>query len=218
MREEMDLRELSIAVADDHQRMLEGIRTLLAKKGIRDVTLFRTARELMAYLRTRAFHIYIIDVELPDMDGFTLIDAIRRERPQARIIVNTIHDELWTVCRLVAARVDGILFKTLDASALPDALRAVADGRTYYCEEVGEALRMVEDKGIEHPSLREMEVLHAIADGRVSREIADSLCISENTVEAHRKNLFAKLGVRNIADLIVKAGRRGYLGWRKANH
>lgn len=215
MDKKMNLQELSIAVADDHQLMLEGIGALLARNGIRNVALFRTGTDLVRSLHTRAYHIYVIDVEMPDMDGFALIHAIRDTWPEARIIVNTIHDELWTVCRLVACRVDGILFKSLDASLVMEALRAVAVGRPYYCEEVREALRMMEDKGVEHPSQREMEVLQAIAEGLVSREIADKLFISENTVEAHRKSLFAKLGVRNIADLIVKAGKRGYLGWGK---
>lgn len=215
MNEKMDLSGLSIAVADDHRLILEGLRSLLAQDGIRDVALFRSAATLVDGLRTRVYHIYIIDLEMPDMDGFTLIDALREAHPEARIIVNTIHDELWTVRRLVACRVDGILFKSLDTSLVMEALRAVASGRHYYCEEVREALRMMEDKGVEHPSQREMEVLQAIADGLVSREIADKLFISENTVEAHRKSLFAKLNVRNIADLIVKAGKRGYLGWGK---
>lgn len=218
MNERTDLHDLSIAVTDDHQLMLDGLGGLLRRNGARDVALFRTAAELVDSLRTRAYHIYIMDIEMPDMDGFALIDAIRKARPQARIIVNTIHDELWTMCRLVAARVDGILFKSLDTELVIKALLAVAVGQTYYCEEVREAVRMMKDRGVEHPSPREMEVLRAIADGLVSREIADRLYISENTVEAHRKSLFAKLGVRNIADLIVKAGRLGYLGWRKPNH
>lgn len=215
MNEKNKLSELSIAVADDHRLMLEGLRSLLAQNGIHNVALFRTAGELIDSLRTRAYHIYIIDLEMPDMDGFALMDAIRRERPDARIIVNTIHDELWTVRRLADARVSGILLKSQDSSAVMEALGAVAAGRTYCCPEVREALQQMESRGMEHPSQREMEVLRAIADGLPSREIAGRLYISENTVEAHRKSLFAKLGVRNLADLIVKAGKRGYLGWRK---
>lgn len=218
MNEKNKLSELSIAVADDHRLMLEGLRSLLAQNGIHNVALFRTAGELIDSLRTRAYHIYIIDLEMPDMDGFALMDAIRGERPDARIIVNTIHDELWTVRRLADARVSGILLKSQDSSAVMEALGAVAAGRTYCCPEVREALQLMESRGMEHPSQREMEVLRAIADGLPSREIAGRLYISENTVEAHRKSLFAKLGVRNLADLIVKAGRRGYLGWRKAKN
>lgn len=215
MENGIDLSKLSIAVADDHQLMLEGISGLLAKNGMHDVALFRTGADLVRSLRTRAYHIYMIDVEMPDMDGFALIHAIRDTWPEARIIVNTIHDELWTVRRLADAHVSGILLKSQDSSAVMETLCAVAAGRTCYCPEVCEALQLMEGRGMEHPSQREMEVLRAIADGLPSREIADRLYISENTVEAHRKSLFAKLGVRNLADLIVKAGKRGYLGWRK---
>lgn len=211
MNGKTDLSGLRIAVADDHHLILEGLRSLLAQNCISDVTLFRSASALVESLHTRAYHIYIVDLEMPDMDGFDLISAIRGARPGARIIVNTIHDELWTVRRLVAGHVNGILFKSLDTSLVLEAIRRVADGGMYYCEEVHEALQMMEERGMEHPSQREMEVLQAIADGLTSREIADKLFISENTVEAHRKNLFAKLNVRNIADLVMKAMKRGYL-------
>ena len=66
--------------------------------------------------------------------------------------------------------------------------------------------------GIDHPSQREMDVLQAIAGGLTSKEIAQRLFISENTVEAHRKSLFQKLEARNIADLVMKAVKRGYIG------
>lgn len=80
MKQEQELAGLSIAVADDHQLMLEGIHALLAQNGINNVALFRTGAELLGSLSTRAYHIYIIDLEMPDMDGLTLIEAIRRER------------------------------------------------------------------------------------------------------------------------------------------
>lgn len=211
MNKKIDLPDLHIAVADDHQLMLEGLHSLLARNGITAVCLFRSAAELLGSLHAHSYHIYIVDLEMPDMDGFALIRAIRRVQPEARIIVNTIHDELWTVRRLVALQVDGILFKSLDAGLLMEAIRAIAGGGRYYCREVQAALDMMDAKGMEHPSQREMDVLRAISQGLTSREIADRLFISENTVEAHRKSLFTKLNVRNLADLVMKAIRRGYL-------
>ncbi len=210
MIENIELADLRIAVIDDHNLVLEGVRSLLARNGMMQVELFRSAAALTDVLRTRPYDIYIVDVELPDMDGFLLIDAIREIWPKARIIVSTIHDELWTVRKLVARNVDGIVYKSLDMSLVVDAIHDVLSGERYYCGEVQEALRIM-DNGIDHPSQREMEVLNAIANGYTSKEIAARLFISENTVEAHRKSLFTKLEARNIADLVMKAIKRGYI-------
>lgn len=210
MIENIDLAGLRIAVIDDHNLVLEGVRSLLARNGMTNVELFRSAAALTDVLRTRPYDIYIVDVELPDMDGFLLIDAIREVWPKARIIVSTIHDELWTVRKLVERNVDGIVYKSLDMSLVVEAIHDVMSGERYYCGEVKAALRMM-DNGIDHPSQREMEVLNAIANGFTSKEIAARLFISENTVEAHRKSLFTKLEARNIADLVMKAIKRGYI-------
>lgn len=124
--------------------------------------------------------------------------------------MSTIHDELWTVRKLAARNVNAIVYKSLDMSLVIAAIHAVLAGERYYCGEVEAALRMMEN-GVTHPSQRELEVLQTIADGLTSKEIAEKLFISENTVEAHRKNLFAKLEARNLADLVVKAIKRGYI-------
>ena len=211
MSENIDLSELRIAVVDDHNLVLEGFRSLLTRNGLRHVELFRSAAALTDILRTRTYDIYIIDVELPDMDGFLLIDAIREAWPSARITVSTIHDELWTVRKLVARNVDAIVYKSLDMAHVMEAIRDVSCGEHYYCDEVMTALGMMRN-GIDHPSQREMDVLQAIAGGLTSKEIAQRLFISENTVEAHRKSLFQKLEARNIADLVMMAVKRGYIG------
>lgn len=211
MNKKVEMSGLRIAVADDHQLVLEGFGSLLARNGMQRVELFRCAADLLESQRRQAYDLYIVDLELPDMDGFDLILSIRRIQPDATIVVNTIHDELWTIRRLVANGVNGILFKSLDSLHIIEAIRAVVAGRRYYCLEVMEAIQMMEDCGMEHPSQREMEVLRAIADGKTSKEIAEKLFISLNTVEAHRKSLFTKMRVRNTADLLMKAIRRGYL-------
>lgn len=211
MSENTDISELRIAVVDDHNLILEGFRSLLRRNGLQSVDLFRSAAAIIDILRTRPYDIYIVDVEMPDMDGYLLIDAIRDAWPESRIIVSTIHDELWTVRKLISRNVDAIVYKSLDMEHVIEAIRLVSSGKSYYCDEVKVTLNLMED-GIDHPSPREMDVLQGIAGGLTSREIAQQLYISENTVEAHRKSLFQKLKVRNIADLIMKAVKRGYIG------
>lgn len=210
MSENIDLADLRIAVVDDHSLVLEGFRSLLRHNGICNVELFRSAAALVDILKSRPYDIYIIDVEMPDMDGYLLIEAIRNVWHDSRIIVSTIHDELWVLQKLMRYNVNAIVYKSVDMKHVIDAIRSVCNDEYYYCDEVKDILGLAKDE-VCIPSSREMDVLQEIAKGHTSKEIATALCISENTVEAHRKSLFQKLKVRNLAHLIIKAVERGYI-------
>ena len=147
---------------------------------------------------------------MPDVDGFALIDMIRARNPVSRIIVSTVHNEIWILRKLLARDVNAIIYKSGDGNEVVQAIQEILNGRNYYCEEVQVSLKYASDSSL-HPTARELEVLHHIAKGKTSREIAAVMFISDNTVEAHRKALFSKLGAINVADLIVKAIEKGYL-------
>ena len=204
------LENLRIAITDDHDLVLEGFKSFLEKKNIRHVETFTTAQQLINTLTSRDFDIYIIDIGMPDIDGFTLIDIVREHKPDAKIIVNTIHQEVWIIKRMLDKKVNAILSKSTDFSKITEAIEAVINGKQYFCPEVRKKLNR-HRLTLDHPSEREIEVLRAMARGWTSKEIAAHLFISENTVETHRKKLFLKLNARNIADLIVKAIARGYI-------
>ncbi len=204
------LRDLSVAIVDDHALVLEGFKSLLNKHGVNDVVTFSKADELMDILPAHGFDIYIVDIGMPDVNGFVLIDAIRERYADARIIVNTIHEEIWLIRRMLDRGVNAILYKTTDFSRVIEAIVTVLNGERYFCPEYRKTLKRL-DIGNDIPSLREIEVLRDIARGYTSKEIASHLFVSENTVESHRKSLFSKLKARNIADLVMKAVAMGYI-------
>lgn len=202
---------MKIAVVDDHELIREGINTILSNNGATGVYKYRTAMELISAMDAgESFDFYIIDLELPDLDGFVLIEMIRARNPVAHIIVSTVHDEIWTLRKLLAREVNAIIYKSGDGNEILVAIDEILRGNNYYCTAVHKTLRDAGDSSL-HPSTRELEVLYQIAQGKTSREIAAAMFVSENTVEAHRKSLFAKLGAVNGVDLIVKAIGRGYL-------
>lgn len=212
------LERTHVAVVDDHELIREGLNAILLRHGVGNVRKYSTATELLEDIRTgQSFDCYVIDLELPDMDGFRLIDAIREQHPEARIIVSTVHDEIWTLRKLISCDVDAIIYKSGKGSDIITAIYETLRGNRYYCEKVDQALKAV-DNHTQHPSAREMEVLNLIAQGKTSREIADATFVTENTVEAHRKALFAKLGAINVADLIVKAIEKGYITKNSVKH
>ena len=211
MTDRSALRKMKIAVVDDHELVREGLKAVLSKHGINDVEKFGTATELVAAMEGgNNFDFYIIDLELPDIDGFVLIEMIRARNASARIIVSTVHDEIWTLRKLLARDVNAVIYKSVDGIEVIDAMVDILAGKNYYCKGVRNALKEAADQSL-HPTDRELEVLYQISQGKTSREIAAAMFVTDNTIEAHRKALFSKLGAINVADLIVKAIERGYL-------
>lgn len=211
MTDSNKLSKMNIAVVDDHDLIREGINAMLAANGVGNIARFGTATQLIEALDAgHSYDYYIVDLELPDIDGFVLIEKIRARNNSAHIIVSTVHDEIWTLRKLVARDVDAIVYKSGAGSEILKAIHEIAAGRRYYCAEALQALKPAGDDS-RHPSPRELEVLYQIALGKTTKEIAGALFVSENTVEAHRKSLFQKLGAVNAADLILKAVKSGYL-------
>lgn len=205
------LSKKKIAVVDDHDLIREGLKLVLAGHGMTYIDDFSTSNALLSELDSgKNYDFFILDLELPDIDGIILIDMIRKRDPNAKIIVSTIHDEIWTLRKLLAHDVDAIIYKSADGDEIIKAIDKIVEGHSYYCGEVRDAIEIAEDKSL-HPSSRELEVLGYIAQGRTTKEIADRMFVSVNTVEAHRKSLFCKLGAVNAADLIVKSIAKGYI-------
>ena len=202
---------MKIAIVDDHDLIREGLNAVLVNYGANNVEKFQTAMELVKKLDAgTVYDFHIIDLELPDIDGFVLIEMIRARNPVAHIIISTVHDEIWTLRKLLARDVNAIIYKSGDGHEIVTAINEILKGNNYYCEAVHEALNSATDNSI-HPTTRELEVLYQIAQGKTSREIAAALFVSDNTIEAHRKSLFSNLGAINAADLVVKAIEKGYL-------
>ncbi len=204
------LKDIAVAIIDDHEAVLEGFRSFLVKNGIKEVEAFSKSRALLDRARQHPFDIYLVDVELPDMGASDLIDQIRAGQPDAKILINTMHEETWIVKKLTEKKVNGVLYKSGELTMLLDAIMAVINGQTYYCRKFRKTQERLKAQN-DSLSDRELDVLHYIAKGFSTKEISTLLFISENTVENHRKSLFRKLQAHNMADLIVKALGAGYI-------
>lgn len=201
---------ISVAIIDDHEVVLEGLRSYLSKSGIPSVEAFCRPQPLLDRIHSHPFAVYIVDVELRDTDASDLIDQIRALHPEAKIIINTMHEELWVVSKMTEKKVDGVMYKSGELSQLLEAIEAVSNGQQYFCRKFKQSQANIK---FSHNVLtaREMEVLNEIAKGYPTKSIAARLFISENTVESHRQALFTKLKAHNMADLIVKAIAAGYI-------
>lgn len=201
---------ISVAIIDDHELVLEGFRSFLIRNGIVLVEAFSKAQPLLDRIVSHPFSVYIVDVELADIDVSELIDRIRDLQSDARIIINTMHEEMWVVNKMTEKKVDGVIYKSGELDQLLEAIAAVTHGYPFFCKK----FRRSQSSLQAHDQVltdRELEVLTCIAKGFSTKEIAACLFISENTVENHRKSLFRKLQVKNMAELIVKSIAAGYI-------
>lgn len=206
-----------ILAVDDHSLILEGICKMVNKMPeatVADaVTSGQRALELIA---ARDYDVYILDISIPEVSGFELIAKIRELNEEARIIVNTMHEEIWVVNRLVQCGVNAVILKASASTELVAAVRNVLHGQTYTCPRFASVsqklLRIaasVQSKDV--PTRRERDVLEAVAKGMNTHEIAFLLKISENTVETFRKRLISKFGAKNAIDMVVKAAAQGWI-------
>lgn len=204
------LEDISVAIIDDHEVVLEGFRSFIVKNGISHVEAFSKVQPLLDRIHSHPFNVYIVDVELPDMDASELIDAIRAQHPDAKIIINTMHEEMWVVSKMTEKKVDGVMYKSAHLDQLLEAIKAVLSGRQFFCTKFKKSQNKIQTQNT-LLTRREQEVLIQIAKGLSTKEMSSALFISENTVETHRQNIFSKLKAHNMAELIIKAIAAGYI-------
>ena len=196
--------KLALLLVDDHELILLGIRQSLEREGTAgDLVAVRSAAEALQALRSRRFDLCVVDLELPDLPGFELIDAIRRQDPAARIVVNTMHNEIWTVNRLLQSGVQGVVMKDSDAGELARAVRAVAFGGRYFCPRFEQLRRrLLCGSGPDPLTRREQEVLDYILRDQDNQNIASAMSLSPSTVKVHVHNILQKTGHTNRQELI----------------
>ena len=216
----MEEKNIRILLVDDHELVLQGLKRIVecSFPGIKNVCTASSGREALQLMSSQCFDLFLLDIELPDMSGMEVIACIRERYPDARIVVNTMHEEVWFIKNLLHCEVDGILFKSVDAGKVVEAIRRVLDGGTYYCtyaEQVRNQMKRMEGTHRGELTLRELDVLMQISEGKNTQEIAEALCVSTNTIDTHRRHLMEKLGARNVADLIMTAISRGIIPIRK---
>jgi two-component system, NarL family, response regulator NreC len=209
---------IRVFITDDHEIYLEGLALLLSKQeGIEVTGTATSGKELLGCVQKGlAADILLLDVYLPDMPEEELVQQIRATHPDLRIIYLTLLRGTRYVHKLAKYNIQGYVLKNASLDELLGALRSVHDGGRYFSKDIhigdrDEDFRntiTIEDRQIDEIlSRRELEVLRLICKEYSNAEIAEKLFLSVSTVETHRKNLIAKLGVNNTVGLVKFALR-----------
>lgn len=201
---------IRIITVDDHPMLREGIAAVLASET--DMVLVGEAsngREGLEQFRAHRPDVTLMDLQMPVMNGTDAIIAIRKEFPDARIIVLTTYSGDAQAARAFEAGAAGYLLKNMVRKELVETIRSVHNGKKRIPPEI--AVEIAEHHSDDALTEREIEVLKQVAAGSANKMVAHNLKVSEETVKAHMKNILSKLGANDRTHAVTIALKRGII-------
>ncbi|HEY9627566.1 MAG TPA: response regulator transcription factor [Coleofasciculaceae cyanobacterium] len=213
------IRPHRVLIVDNHAMVRAGFRALL--QSLEDIEVVGEAGDGREALRLVALHqptIVLMDIAMPDMNGLEATARIKKEFPDVRVVILSMHANEEYVYQALRAGAMGYLLKDGGTSELELAIRAIAHGETYLSPTVSkhvitDYMRRVstESNPMEQLTPRQREILQLIVGGKTTKEIAEALYISVKTVETHRMQLMDRLDIHDVAGLVRYAIRTGLL-------
>lgn len=211
--------EHKVVIVEDHQLFRDGIKSMLGKRD--DIGIVGEAEdgiEAVKLIRKLKPDMVLLDLSMPKMGGISVLKEIKRELPDTRILLLTIHESDQHVLEAFDAGADGYCIKDSSRQELMIAVDSVLQGKTYISPGISDQVmegflsnrkRLKKKTSWDTVTQREREVLKLVAEGYANKEIGDLLHISVKTVEKHRANLIEKLDLHNVAQLTVYAIQHG---------
>jgi two-component system response regulator NreC len=216
------MNKVRVLIVDDHAIVRDGVRMILeAQPDIEVVGEASDGREALEAARQLSPGVVLMDIAMPGMNGLEATAAMRRDLPDVQVLILTMHEDYEYFFEVLRAGASGYVLKGASSDDLVSAIRAVHQGGVYLHPAVAKNLvsdyvkRMEpgEDRArYDGLSDRERQVLKLVAEGETSRQIAEELFLSVNTVQTHRAHIMEKLGLHNRTDLIRYALRKGLVG------
>jgi two-component system, NarL family, response regulator NreC len=207
-----------ILLADDHQIFREGLRSLIGRQEdlevVGDAETGRVAVKMAVQLKP---DVVIMDIAMPDMNGIEATYQIRAQLPDVKVVALSMHSDKRFVSGMLHAGALGYLLKANAFDEVVQAIRTVMNNKHYVSGDVADTIvsdyvsQMAQTTPTSRTLLspREREVLQLLAEGYATKDIAERLLVSTNTIDTHRAHIMAKLNIRTIADLVKYAVREG---------
>lgn len=204
---------IRLAIAEDHQSLIDGVQLLLAYED--DISVVGTANDgeaLLTIVKNNNPTVVLTDIRMPKLDGIQATKLIKKINSKVKIIAFSMFDQTDAIEQMLDAGASGYILKNSTLIDVLNAIRTVARGETYFDASINiNALsnkNTTKNKGL--LTKRQIEILHLVALGKTSREIADDLFIGIRTVETHRKNMIRILGLKGKGELMRYALEKKY--------
>lgn len=198
-----------IVLVDDHEIFRLGLRTVIES----DPSLLVTGeagngQDLLQQMDAIEADLVIVDLSLPKMDGYTLLENLSGRFPELKRLVVSMHTDKKSIKQAMVKQIDGFINKEDIADSVLEAIHTIRQGKKYFSKDIldlilgnyDEMFRL--QRTINALTPRELEVSRLIASGHTNKSIAGLLNISIHTVQFHRSNVMSKLGLKNTADLV----------------
>ena len=210
---------IRVMLVDDHALMRKGVASLLAAcPDIEVVGEADNGADAVTRVADLMPDLILMDIQMPEMDGLEATRRIKAEHPYLKIVMLTVSEEDRTLFDAIKAGAQGYLLKNMEPDEFLSMVRGISSGeapisRAMASKILGEFGRRMKAPQPEDPAAkltpREREVLQLLTQGNTNKEIANTLCISENTVKNHLKNILAKLHLQNRVQAVAFALREG---------
>lgn len=205
---------ITVAIADDHQTLIDGIKLRLEKDKNIDLKFHaNNGREFLKKMKKHEVDIVITDIKMPKMDGISLTRQLKEDYKDVKIIVLSMFDQVDAIKKMIDAEVNGYILKTSPLDELIIAIQEVYNGEDYF-DDYLEGISELFNKDFKTPKTKlsqtEKEILDLIAEGKTSQEIADLRESAVSTVDTHRRNMSYKLGLYGKGELLRYAMDKKY--------
>jgi two-component system response regulator NreC len=211
---------IRVVLADDHHVVRHGLKALLKSDLAMDVVgEAGSGLEAAQAAQRLKPDVLVLDLMMGDVSGISIISQVLKKSPETAVVILSMYGNDCYVMEALQAGAKAYVLKDSPPEELMRAIREAAAGRRYLAPPLSDNaveayMRKAEDKVLDPfdmLSAREREVMHMVARGATSSQVAEKLCISPRTVEVHRARLMQKLGLKNRTELIHYAMRRGIL-------
>jgi two-component system nitrate/nitrite response regulator NarL len=205
---------ITIIMAEDHQMLIDGVKSFFEyDEEINIIGAVNNGDELVKLVALKKPKLVITDIRMPIMDGIQATKIIKKKFPEISVLAMTMFDQPDAIKQMLDAGATGYILKNSGIKMLSKAIVTVANGETFFDPNVAfNFMNSYIDNNVSIGksdkvilSNREKEILHLIANGKTSKEIAQNLFIAKTTVDTHRKNMIRKLDLSSGNELVKYA-------------
>lgn len=211
-------QRIRILVADDHPVVRKGLQSCLARQErLRIVGEAANGDEALQKCRELMPDVVLMDISMPRMNGLAVTEVLRKEAPNLKVLILSVHSNRDYIFRVIQAGAHGYVSKEAPPEELLRAIESVFSGEPFFSEEIARAAlsQFISNGGKKEPfaqlTCREREVLVLIAEGQSNKEIADRLGIGVRTIETHRERIMRRLNIHSVAGLTRYAIANGLI-------
>lgn len=208
-------KPITLLLVDDHGVVRQGTREMLNRSPYFSVVgEAASGEDLAGLLKLKQPDLLLLDINLPGQNGLQLVESIKPAFPELKIVLFSAHSDLQYIRKAQSLKVEGFLSKTIDESALQEALRQAfaGEGLPVLSADIAEKLHAAASQHREKPfTAREQEILSQLAQGLSNQAIAKNLCLSVKTVDTHVANLMKKTGLNKRTQLLAHAFEQGLI-------